>query len=72
MSFVRNKKLRALALVCGAGVLFQLPGGCVDYYFGAMVEAFDICSVLNCEGGTFFDLCSPVPLFWDCPQISGF
>lgn len=68
MSTMR-KKIWAAALVVGAGVVFQLvPTGCRNYAFSTAATAFDICSVVNCSGGTYFDFCYPVPIFADCPN----
>lgn len=65
-----QRKMWAALIVCGAGVLFQaLPSGCAEYYSAAALGALDFCAIFNCSGGTFFDLCEPTPLFWDCPNI---
>jgi hypothetical protein len=53
-----------------AGALFQfVPGGCRDYAVQQAATAFDICSVVNCTGGSYFDFCYPTPLFMDCPNV---
>jgi hypothetical protein len=31
------------------------------------VVAFDFCAVFNCQGGGFFNFCSPIVFFIDCP-----
>ncbi len=68
MRNLRNRKLWAALLVCGAGTVFQsLPGGCSQYYTQSLLSSFDFCSVFNCEGGSFFNMCEPVALFVDCP-----
>ena len=69
-----KKKLLAMCTVCTAGMLFQagltgfIPGSCAQWYFQSAVESFDFCSVFNCTGGTFLNVCEPVPLFRDCPN----
>lgn len=64
-----KKKLWTAMLVCGSGMVFQaFPTGCTQYMTQQVLSSFDFCSVFNCEGGTFFDFCSPVALFADCPS----
>lgn len=70
MSHVRKTKLWAAIVALGAATVFQVPGGCQDYYANFMVSSFDFCSVFNCSGGTYFDFCSPDSLFLDCPQVA--
>ena len=67
MSLFKNKKWWATTLVAGALLLQTLPSGCRQYYANAAMSAFDWCSLFNCEGGTYFDLCNPVPLLLSCP-----
>jgi hypothetical protein len=58
-------------LICGAGTAFQiLPRGCLDYTVVQLVQAFNVCSVINCSGGTFFNFCPPNSqgFFADCPR----
>lgn len=70
MRNVRNRKLWAALLVCGAGTVFQgLPTGCAQYYTESILTGFDFCSVFNCEGGTFFNFCEPFALLMDCPGL---
>ena len=65
-----KKKLWVALFVCGAGTVGQfLPGGCTDYYAAGALTAIDFCSVFNCEGGTFIDLCGTNPLLADCPEV---
>ncbi len=61
-------RLVAAAVALLAGVLLQNPG-CANYGLQFATEAFDFCSVLNCESGTFFSLCDPIVLLWDCPIV---
>jgi hypothetical protein len=71
MSVVRNKKLWAVIAACGIGTVFQaLPSGCAEYYTQLALTSFDVCSVLNCEGGTFFNFCQPRAILADCPNIT--
>jgi len=71
MSIVRNKKVWALIVACGAGTVFQIgSNGCADYMTTQALTSFDFCSVFNCTGGSFFNLCSPVRLLADCPQTT--
>ncbi len=68
----RRKKFLAIVAVCSAGTLFQtgvMPSGCAEFYGQATLFAFDACSVFNCTGGSYFNLCEPVPLFVDCPNF---
>jgi len=63
------RKYAAIVALSVAGTAFQLfPTSCADYAFRAAVSAVDFCSVVNCSGGTFVNLCYPVPLFVDCPN----
>lgn len=65
---LRKRRLWAVLVACGTGVLFQvLPSGCRDYTVAQGLTAFDVCSVVNCTGGTFFNFCEPVRIFADCP-----
>lgn len=60
----------ALAALGATATLFQFyPSGCGQYYFNGLVTAFDFCSVLNCTGASYFDLCEPVVLLIDCPNL---
>lgn len=64
-----SKKARiwvALA-VLSAGVTFQ--SGCLELWTVFGTSSLDFCSILNCEGGSFFDLCGTTPLLADCPNI---
>ncbi len=68
MSILLKRRLWATILACGAGTLFQfLPKGCADYTAQFAVASFDFCSVFNCTGGSFFNVCDPAVLFVDCP-----
>lgn len=65
---VRKNRLWAAIVACGVGTVFQvLPGGCAEYYTNLAVTSFNFCSVFNCEGGTFFNLCEPNRVLLDCP-----
>ncbi len=71
MSIVRNKRLWAAIAVLGAGTVFQvLPRGCAQYYTQLSLTSFNFCSVFNCQGGTFFNLCEPRPVLADCPNVT--
>ena len=76
MRIMRNRKLWAAILACGTGTVFQLvPRGCVDYGVVMATQAFNICSVINCTGGQYFDFCSGAGPYgsgflMDCPQTS--
>ncbi len=68
MSIMRNKKLWAAFFVCGAGTIFQLlPTSCAQLYADIGLSAFNFCSVFNCTGGAFFNVCDPSVIFVDCP-----
>ncbi len=59
-------RIIAAGAVLIGGVLLQNPG-CASYGLQLATSAFDFCSVLNCEAGTYFSLCDPFVLLWDCP-----
>jgi hypothetical protein len=70
-----KKKLLIAAL---AGTLLQVLvpsgggrlGGCGNYLVYEAMTAVDACSFVNCDGGTFFNFCSPVRIFADCPTTT--
>ncbi len=68
----RRRKYLAILAMCAAGSLFQVgvvPAGCSQFYGQTLASSLDFCSVFNCTSGTFFNLCEPVPLFMDCPNL---
>jgi hypothetical protein len=66
-----KRKLFAIAVVLATATALQVsPGGCARYGAYTALTAIDFCAIFNCEGGTFFNLCEPFPLFWDCPQLA--
>lgn len=69
MSILRSRKLWAVIAACGCGSVFNVAG-CSDYWINAGVTAFDVCSVVNCTGSTFFNFCQGDGLFVDCPQTT--
>ena len=72
MSRTRRKFLAVLA-ACSAGTLLQtgfVPTSCAQFYGQTLLTTFDPCSVFNCTGGTFFNLCEPFPLFLSCPNLT--
>jgi len=65
------KRARTIGLLAAlsAGTIFQMGyGGCTQLYTNVALNAVDFCAVFNCESGTFFNFCSPVPLLADCPD----
>ncbi len=69
MSNFRTRCLKMLAIAV-AGTAFQLltqPTGCAQYGVLVALQTLDICSVLNCTGGSFFNFCDPAVIFVDCP-----
>ena len=67
-----RKKFLAIVAVCSAGVLFQtglMPNSCAQYYGSAILTSLDFCSIFNCTSGSFSNLCEPIPLFMDCPNL---
>ena len=65
-----KRKLLATVAVLGTATLFQItPGGCLRYSGALGLNAIDFCSIVNCQGGTFFNFCEPVPLLVDCPNV---
>ncbi len=66
-----NRKLIATGLILAAGTVFQyLPSGCSQYFLAEGASAFNWCSVFNCTGGTYFNLCQPFRLLLDCPAAT--
>ncbi|MGD8451660.1 MAG: hypothetical protein PVJ57_07560 [Phycisphaerae bacterium] len=66
-----SKRVRMLALLAALsiGTAFSVgTNGCAEFYTTMTVGSFDFCSVFNCEGGSYFNFCSPIRLFADCPQ----
>lgn len=62
-----RRKWWAILAACSAATVFQVgTGGCAQYGAEFLFEAFNVCSVVNCEGSAFFNFCSPFVLFWDC------
>ena len=70
MSNVRMK-FWTTAAICCLGTVFQvgLPTSCVQFGLQTFTAAFDSCSILNCDGGVFFDLCDPIVVLVDCPDL---
>ena len=66
MSINRKKRLWAVLAVAGIGTVFA-SNSCSSYYTSLALTSFDFCAVLNCTGGTFFNLCEPVAILADCP-----
>ena len=66
----RRKLLAMMTAFSVATVLQALPTSCNQYYASAALSAFNWCGVFNCTGGTYFNLCSPVRLFLDCPTTT--
>lgn len=68
---IGSKRKVWLGLVlCSAGVVCQLlPGSCTNYYANAALQSINFCSIFNCDGGTYVDLCSGYPIFADCPNL---
>lgn len=65
--FASKRRWLGLAVtVASVGVMFQLPS-CTPFFSRQTLSSFDFCSVLNCEGSTFFDFCGDDPLLVDCP-----
>ena len=66
MTRFRRKFWIMSALLSAATVFQYLPTSCLQLYYNAGAAAFNFCAVLNCTGGTYFDLCSPVVILVDC------
>lgn len=63
----RSSRWLATLVACTVGTVFQIfPTGCGNFAGQFALQAFDFCSVLNCEGSTFFNFCTPVVLLVDC------
>ncbi len=69
MSAFRRKMIATVAIFSTATAFQLLPGSCYQFSLLQGVAAFDFCSVLNCEGGSFFNFCEPVALLVDCPNL---
>ena len=66
---VAKRKLLAIVAVLGTAMVCQfIPAGCLRYGTAMGLEAIDFCAIFNCQGGTFVNLCEPVPLLRDCPN----
>ncbi len=68
----RKRKWLAIMAVCAAGALFQVglaPTGCAQFYGQWMATSLDFCSIFNCTSGSYFNLCEPVPMLLDCPNL---
>jgi hypothetical protein len=71
MAIHRRRKFWLAAAVLAVGTAFQtLPTGCAGYYTELGLSGFNFCSVFNCDGGTFFNLCQPVAVLVDCPTLA--
>lgn len=65
----RNVRWLKLTALVSAATVFQLfPTSCAQLQLYQALAAFNVCSVLNCEAGTFFNFCAPNVLFLDCPN----
>ncbi|MCG3125977.1 MAG: hypothetical protein CHACPFDD_00805 [Phycisphaerae bacterium] len=63
----RTSKWLGMLAAFAAGTVCQIvPTGCGNFAGQFALQAFDFCSVLNCEGSTFFNFCTPVVLLVDC------
>ncbi|MGE3180583.1 MAG: hypothetical protein AB7N71_03065 [Phycisphaerae bacterium] len=64
-----RRMYRILFATLGVGTALQVatePTGCASFGLNFALGAVDFCSVLNCQGGSFFDFCDPIILFVDC------
>lgn len=62
-----KKKWMTLLALFSTGVVFQyLGGGCTQFITATALDALDFCTILNCDQGSFFNLCDPVILLVDC------
>lgn len=66
MSRWQRKVVVSLAAM-SLGLTTQLTG-CGEFFALAGVTGVNFCSILNCEGGTFFDFCGTNPVLIDCPN----
>jgi hypothetical protein len=64
----RAPKWVTIAALATSGTLFQF--NCVPVVVDGTLGTLDFCTILNCEGSTFFDFCGgPNPLLVDCPNF---
>ncbi len=63
-----RRKSWALAALLGTGTLFQLaiPSSCIEFGAQTALTSLNVCAVLNCAEGTYFNFCTPVAVFVDC------
>lgn len=64
----RWKSVGLLVAATVFGTVFQ-AAGCFDLALQTVTAALDTCSILNCTGGTFFNLCSPTRILTSCPIV---
>lgn len=66
---IRRLKLSLVTLAVG-GMVLQ-AGSCVNFAVDSVLTSVEFCNILNCDGGTVFDFCTPEAILADCPNASG-
>lgn len=63
-----RKRILMAVLVSSATLAQVIPSSCARPAFDQFLAVVDFCTILNCQGSTFFNLCDPdQPLLTDCP-----
>ena len=65
-----RRRLVATTLVLASATSFQFLSGCGNYFLEIGLASFDVCSVLNCTGSSFFDFCGSNSILIDCPDTN--
>ncbi len=70
MSRTARRRVWAMFAALTVGTTFQvgLGTGCANYAAYQALGALDFCSLLNCEGSSFFNFCEPIAYLVDCPN----
>lgn len=69
MKSVRRKLTILFAIATGATIFQAAPTSCYKYAAVLGVSSFDFCTVLNCQNGSFFNLCASPVILLDCPNV---
>ncbi len=68
----RSRRWKSILALCAGATLLQVglfPSGCAGFVSNGLITAFNFCGVLNCSGGSYFNLCDPSQtiILIDCP-----
>ena len=70
MKSSRKRMIVAAALAVTTTVFQFFPSSCYQYGAIAGIASFDFCTVLNCQNGSYFNLCGTPVLLLDCPNAT--